>query len=154
MAPARSRPKGSERGYLSSLFLFLFPFCFSIFFFLSLACILYGAIYRFLFFLYSVLVFRYSFSCFHRPAGSCRAFFVCSSTKGRGGFSVSLSRFIPSIVVPPVFRIELPLVFAFYVLPSNVMDTYCPRPILSLITVPSCYTYHCPIWDSLLGRFT
>ena len=52
-----------------------------------------------------------------------------------------------------VFRLELPLAAALYVPPSSVIRTY-HHPIPSWISVPSWYPYPCPIWDSLLGKFT
>ena len=104
------------------LFFFLFLFSFS-FFFDGLPYYTVRYIVSFSF-RYFVLIFLSSFSWFHQPAYSCRAFFVCSGMKELWwyfGFLVTLHCFHYS---RPGFWLELLFVSGFYLLPSSVTSTY------------------------------
>ena len=67
--------------------------------------------------------FLYLFLAFILLCALAGQFFVCSGTKDRGGFLLSLLRFISSHFCLAVFHLQLPLLFAFYVLPSSIMCT-------------------------------
>ena len=120
MGPARSRPKGSEHTLaVFPFFFFFFLFLFSLTGFHIIRCDISVPFFSVFCIGFSLLIYllsspRMLLPGIFRLLWHQRSWFFFR-------FLVALYSFH---CFPPVFRLELPLVSAFYVLPSSVMRTY------------------------------